>query len=237
MKNYRKSKLLPEKDNILRMFAEGASQADVARHYQCSQTNITRFCKVNGIISKHKQKTALDLTDQVYGYLTVLKCVDKKPDKYKSSNIWLCKCKCGNFTEIPPYQIRKNKSCGCIQKEEKWIRYNSGRWGGYEEISLTYFNQIINHAKTRNLEFNITIEYIWQLFLKQNRKCVLSKLELNFKFGKNNVATASLDRIDSSKGYIEGNVQWVHKDVNIMKWDFNQNYFINICKLVANNKE
>ena len=46
--------------------------------------------------------------------------------------------------------------------------------------------------------------------------------------------TASLDRIDSSKGYIQGNIQWVHKRINQMKWDSEENDFINWCKLVAN---
>ena len=47
--------------------------------------------------------------------------------------------------------------------------------------------------------------------------------------------TASLDRIDSSKGYIEGNVQWVHKSVNIMKCDFSSDIFIGICNQISNN--
>jgi hypothetical protein len=46
--------------------------------------------------------------------------------------------------------------------------------------------------------------------------------------------TASLDRIDSTKGYIKGNIQWVHKDVNKMKWNWNQSNFINWCKLITN---
>jgi hypothetical protein len=55
--------------------------------------------------------------------------------------------------------------------------------------------------------------------------------------GSNSVSesetTASLDRIDSSKGYIEGNLQWVHKDVNIMKMDLSQVEFIDYCVKVA----
>lgn len=45
--------------------------------------------------------------------------------------------------------------------------------------------------------------------------------------------TASLDRIDSSKGYIEGNVQWVHKYVNVMKWDFSMEEFLDICRKIC----
>ena len=32
-------------------------------------------------------------------------------------------------------------------------------------------------------------------------------------------------------------MQWVHKDVNIMKNIFSQEYFVNICRLVAKNEE
>ena len=84
------------------------------------------------------------------------------------------------------------------------------------------------------VELSITKENAWNLFLKQNRRCALSGLELTFpKVSKDKSWTASLDRIDSSKGYIEGNVQWVHKDVNIMKNKFDNKYFINICKLIC----
>ncbi len=51
----------------------------------------------------------------------------------------------------------------------------------------------------------------------------------------NSETSASLDRIDSSLGYIEENVQWVHKDVNMMKRIYDNNYFIKMCKLIAEN--
>jgi hypothetical protein len=46
-----------------------------------------------------------------------------------------------------------------------------------------------------------------------------------------------LDRIDSSKGYIVGNVQWVHKHVNVMKNIFSQEMFIFICNQVSKNND
>ena len=49
--------------------------------------------------------------------------------------------------------------------------------------------------------------------------------------------TASLDRIDSTKGYSKDNIQWVHKDINCMKMDFSQQYFIDLCVKVAKNVE
>jgi hypothetical protein len=77
------------------------------------------------------------------------------------------------------------------------------------------------------------------LFLKQDRKCKLSGIEIKFhpeeKRIKQSQQTASLDRIDNTKGYIEGNIQWLHKDINNMKWNFNESTFINYCCQIARN--
>jgi len=92
----------------------------------------------------------------------------------------------------------------------------------------------LNNKTRKPKELNITIEYAWDIFISQERRCALSGLELAFpKVSKDKNWTASLDRIDSSKGYVEGNVQWVHKDVNIMKNKFDNQYFINMCKKIA----
>jgi hypothetical protein len=45
--------------------------------------------------------------------------------------------------------------------------------------------------------------------------------------------TASLDRVDSVTGYIPSNVQWVHKDINLMKNRFGQAYFRELCRRVS----
>jgi hypothetical protein len=58
-------------------------------------------------------------------------------------------------------------------------------------------------------------------------------LPINFAYRVADPSDASLDRIDSSKGYIDGNVQWVHKEVNEMKMQATQNEFIEYCNLVA----
>jgi len=58
---------------------------------------------------------------------------------------------------------------------------------------------------------------------------------LIYTLTKNKKRTAYLDRTDSSKGYVEGNVQLVHKDVNISKNKYELQYFINLCKDVSKN--
>ena len=92
----------------------------------------------------------------------------------------------------------------------------------------------IRGAKKRSLEFNISVEYMKRLFLEQHQKCAYLKTELYLGCKSGDIYTnASIDRIDSSKGYIEGNVQWVHKKVNIMKQDMTNENFLELCRLIA----
>jgi hypothetical protein len=94
-----------------------------------------------------------------------------------------------------------------------------------------------NGAESRNLVLSITWEFVKALLEKQDFKCALTRWPIQFasdcKGIKAGDTTASLDRIDSSQGYIESNVQLVHKDVNWMKNDFAQDEFIRICHAVA----
>ena len=143
-----------------------------------------------------------------------------------------CLCECGKEKEILLRAIttKKTLSCGCLVSENKKFGNQNKSWTGYGEISGSFFKNIRNKASQRCLEFSISIEYIWELFLQQNRKCVYTNYDLYFGSVDNSkTTTASLDRIDSSKGYIEGNVQWVHKTVNKMKLDLDEKVFLEIC--------
>jgi hypothetical protein len=81
------------------------------------------------------------------------------------------------------------------------------------------------------LEVSIDIEYAWNLFLLQDRRCVLSGRTLIIESWPNQ--TASLDRIDSTRGYVVGNVQWIHKDLQAMKMNFAQEEFVKICEEIV----
>lgn len=131
---------------------------------------------------------------------------------------------------------RQSKCPQC--KKVKSRGSNNVLWTGFGEISGRHWSIIYKESHRRRaepLEFTITIEYAWELFLAQDRKCVFTGKPLTM-WGKKNgkyEGTASLDRIDSTKGYVEGNVQWVHKELQHMKRNLPDKEFIRICEEVA----
>lgn len=103
-------------------------------------------------------------------------------------------------------------------------------WNGYEDISGRYWSAIRTNARRRGISLDITIEQAWELFLKQDKKCALTGLNLLISKEHNlKLITASLDRIDSTKGYTINNIQWVHKAVQAMKHVYSQDQYIQIC--------
>lgn len=113
-----------------------------------------------------------------------------------------------------------------------------GNFTGYKLIEGAKWLDIINSAKRRNLDFSINIKDVWKKFVKQGGNCALSKLPitLGHNIRKGTYWNASLDRIDSDKGYIKNNVQWIHKDIQRMKWQLSEPEFLYFCKSIYNNK-
>jgi hypothetical protein len=103
---------------------------------------------------------------------------------------------------------------------------------------MSVLNRYRGSAKKRGYDFDLTVEFIWQLFLRQNRRCALSGRELHFasRGRLQRESTASLDRIDSSRGYVQGNVQWLYKPLNKMKLIHSQEYFVAMCCAIADHQ-
>lgn len=211
---------------------DGASKLWTAR----CDCGVIRDYKSNRI----RQKTAggvscgcrgKNLVGKRFGELEVLERTEKRSCDNKV--IYRCRCSCGTEIERPGGYLTSGdtKSCGCI----KAAATKDAHWTGFGEISGSYYSSIKFNAKARGYQFDITIEEIWNLFLKQNRKCKLSGLELDFSQNlSKKKQSASLDRIDSKVGYVLGNVQWVHKDVNFLKNKYSEEYLLKMCKMVAN---
>ncbi len=137
-----------------------------------------------------------------------------------------CLCNCGNRVKVRVADLRKNQTnnCGCSPR---------GSWTGVGKISTTFFYRVRRNATTRGLEFGVTIHDIWNLYVGQGGMCALSGLPIEFTKKVDGRSTASLDRKDPAKGYVLGNLQWVHRNVNQMKLDYTESEFIDICRRVS----
>ncbi len=163
-------------------------------------------------------------------------------EKYKSgTKIKTIAAEVGSYPK-KIQKILKNHGLEFRPKDCYLSGTNNPRWTGYEEIQGSYLTAIKSAAKRRKLEFSVSYEYLWNLFIQQDRKCAYSGIEIFFS--RNNIEhingdyTASLDRINNSLGYIEGNVQWVHKRVNIMKGNMEEQEFLDFCEAITfKNKE
>jgi len=153
---------------------------------------------------------------------------------YKLVNV---KCHCGKIFRTKPLNIfyGHKSSCGCLFYQYR-KRENNYLWSGFGEISGSLWKAIIKNAKKRNIVFNLSIEDAWSKFLSQNKSCIYTGEKIIFakqhKF--RNQRTASLDRINSSKGYMIDNIQWIHKDINEMKWDLEDKIFMYYVNLIVN---
>ena len=149
-------------------------------------------------------------------------------DKPNGRQLYIFRCpRCGNIKsrEVNPTILSRGiRSCGC----------NRHNWTGSKDgmIYGSHFASIKNQAKKRGYEFNITIEDLAELLRKQEYKCKYTGLSIasgNTSGGK----TASLDRIDSYKGYTIDNIQWLHKDINIIKYNLSEPLFFSIVSRIA----
>jgi hypothetical protein len=177
---------------------------------------------------KWKPHKFLDLTGQFFGDLQVIQRDFTKPKRVN----FLCRCKCGTIKSIFSHYLTygKSKTCGC-SKHSTGEKHNA--WKGCGNITGHYFAHIRGQARIRKLEFEITVEELWNIFQKQNGKCNLTGLPIDLFINRDKTRTASLDRIDNTKGYTNDNIQWVHKDINYMKRVLSQEQLITYCHMIA----
>jgi hypothetical protein len=164
---------------------------------------------------------------KMFGNLKVLS------DRVEKNHNVKCKCKCGNILSKKIERLLEGENLGC---RKCLIHGAHSLWQGVGRIPKLVLTKIKLRADRYDYEFNLDLEYLSNLFEKQKGKCALSGLDLEFGTTKLIKTTASLDRIDSKVGYIKGNVQWVHKNVNWMKQDFSDDEFLTMCKKIVNYK-
>lgn len=206
----------------------------VAREVGCTVQSINKYIEKYKLkIDRLMNESSLKLINTKINEIKILNI--EKNDRFGKVRL-KCQCFCGQQFTCNKSSIIRNltKSCGCLKSSKL-------RKDGYKDVSRQYVRRLEIGARKRGKTFNLNAQDIWEVFLAQNKKCILSGLDLTFcpDYNHPERQTASVDRKDNSKGYERDNIQIVHKTLNVCKMFLSQNEFIAMCNLVAknNNKE
>lgn len=96
----------------------------------------------------------------------------------------------------------------------------------------------LRRTKKRFKKVDITLEYLKEIWDKQNGICPYTNIKLvapSHKQKNNVFYTASLDRIDSNQGYVKGNVQFISTAINYMKAEASHEQTVEFINLIKNN--
>lgn len=225
-------------EELKRLFFAGMSVEDIRREMKTSWRVISRTIAALDLSRPrllHRQAPK-GVIGSRFGALVVTGF-----EHSEKSKLWYATvlCDCGNSSKETLRKLEKAKrlTCGvpgCPQFHA--IRQKHGKLAAFTGFGEIYGSRWAGWrigAEKRGLTFEVTVEEGWGLFEEQQRRCALSGIELTFGNSINRNITASLDRIDSSKGYSLGNVQWVHKRINLMKSSLSDEEFRAWCHRVT----
>lgn len=168
-----------------------------------------------------------DLTGLVIGRWTVVRLA-RRSNNINRHLHWLCRCECGREIEVLGSSLKGIKSGGC--RFCKAVRQR--------RLAIKcMWNRIKHGATQRGYAFRLNREKTFELLDNQQNLCAISGLPIELATGVRDFmhggCTASLDRIDNTKGYIPGNVWWVHKDINRLKHALPLKKFLRLCHTIS----
>lgn len=188
-------------------------------------------CRKNGMLKVNTAgqfKVVYDHFDN-NGNIICTNCGEYKDPKHFSKRKDL---KHRNFLDYMCNECVKTRSkrayCETRESKLKWRETTDG-----------YIKSMIQRVNNRKKElsdgFKLSFEYVKNIYNEQNGLCNLSGVKMTTITGNGKILTnMSIDRIDSNKGYIVGNIQLVCTIVNIMKTTLSVDEFKTWCTLISN---
>jgi len=134
-----------------------------------------------------------------------------------------------------------NSWCKLCTKQ-KMASYHKRTWGP-EQLHFVatkrtrsiraFVSYLLAKAKKRR-SCDVSLNEVEQLWHKQDGKCALTGWTMTMVLGKGKVHTnASIDRIDSNKDYVSGNIQLVCFAANVAKSNLSVGDFVKLCEAVS----
>lgn len=171
-----------------------------------------------------------DLSGRVFGKLIVLSLIGKIKGKY----YWLCRCECGIEKKIRGHHLSHGKivTCGC----SKYVRTCEitkpvqDKLGTFASVYRYYWHS----AKRRGLVLELSTNTFIELIQSPCSYCgkAPSNVIRDRQTGTNYYT--GIDRVDNSKGYIEGNVVPACKICNLIKHTMTSAEFLEHVQRIYN---
>jgi hypothetical protein len=142
----------------------------------------------------------------------------------------------GCFTDGTQKYQNRCKSCILELSKKIHIKQYPSTTKKRSDSPKNFITTIINKASRRktHLGFDIDIMYLLEIYSAQKGLCAISGVLMTHKAGQGRVNTnISIDRIDSSRGYLKNNIQLVCDMVNRMKSNMSQTEFVGWCKHIV----
>lgn len=138
-----------------------------------------------------------------------------------------------NMTALHPH-------CWKCREQEKgeWVSHPKYS-PGLDRFWQASMQRIQATARSRGLVVAIDKDDLLGLFLKQEGRCALTGIEMDWQAkggvgrGRRAMTAPSVDRIDSHGNYTLDNIQIIMNAVNVMKNDMSTDQFVALCEQVA----
>lgn len=177
-------------------------------------------------VARHKQSSNIEVGKTYKKWTVIEGPIDRPKSKAKGGVVWRCRCACGTERLHSGWTLeQENAFFECVQCARERGSYTRRMLGGQiGSLTLDKYNKWKRSAVRRGYEFSVSMEYLNSVYEAQEGKCAYTGLQ------SNKISDLSIDRIDNSKGYVEGNIQFITNPMNTLKGTHGIEYMINMAK-------
>ena len=162
------------------------------------------------------------------GLLLCHDCLQYKDENCFTPNAAVCKAR----------NNRRHICKECMTKRQRKHDINLPDTQKLEKCLRFRFLGARDRAIKQKIPFDITLEYVQELWDKQKGNCNLSGIPMTFELKTGRIPTnVSIDKIDKDKGYIKGNIQLVCMACNQIKSDMSELEMYQFCKCIVEKYE
>jgi len=211
-------------------------QREARRKPKMTKPPSEKRCSKCGVIKGSKCFTRSGKSSD--GLQSWCKQCNKERARKREYVYYQCEMCGGRFKRVRRSPMQEGKrSRKCLKcSRELALQKNGGHahnYTGSEHFAGKMIAAWRSSAKRRKHRWVLTKEQLDRRFNEQRGICALSGLKMVME--KESPYRPSIDRIDSMRGYEDGNFQFVCSAVNVMKNKLPESEFVKLCRAISDN--